>query len=231
MEKENLIRPSLLSADFLHLDNEIEEMIENKIDSIHYDVMDGTFVSQISFGEPIFKSLFNKYKDKINFDVHLMTINPLKQVKQFIDIGSRDITFHYEVFDNYENDIVELKKEYPDLKLGIAFSPDTKTSSLFPLLSLFDNVLVMSVVPGKGGQPYIIGSEKKIKELDDYRKEKHLNYKIIVDGGINETTGPLCLNNGCDHLVCGSYYFKKQNRKEAIDEIYNNYMKVENDSN
>ena len=226
MEKENIIRPSLLSADFSFLNDEIEDMIRHNIKSIHFDVMDGSFVSQISFGQPIFKSIYNRFKNRINFDVHLMTLNPIKQVKQFIDIGSRDITFHYEVFDNYQ-DYISLKNEYPDLKLGLAFSPDTEVEKILPSLPLFDNVLVMSVVPGKGGQPYIEGSERKVRKLNEYRKERNLNFKIIVDGGINEKTGPLCLQNGADYLVCGSYYFKAADKDKAIDDIYSNFVKVQ----
>ena len=220
MEKENLIRPSLLSADFSSFKSDIDEMINYSITSAHFDVMDGTFVDQISFGQPIFKSLLNKYKGKIDFDVHLMTVNPLKQVESFYQAGSRDITFHYEAYFKGYKKLKELKKQHPDLKLGIAISPSTAVEEVFSILDIFDQVLVMSVVPGKGGQPFIEGSEIKINKLDKYRKEKNLNYIIGVDGGINVVTGPLCANNGADFLVAGSYYFKAENRKESLKKIH-----------
>ena len=100
MEKEErILRPSLLSANFVSLKQDIDEMIELGIDDCHYDVMDGSFVEQISFGEPILKSIFKDYKDKIKFDVHLMTLNPYQNIRNFYDIGAREICFHYEVFD------------------------------------------------------------------------------------------------------------------------------------
>lgn len=220
MEKENLIRPSLLSADFTSLESDIDEMIKYSITSAHFDVMDGSFVDQISFGQPIFKSLLNKYKDKINFDIHLMTVNPLKQVESFYQAGSKDITFHYEAYFKGYRKLEEYKKQHPDLKLGIAISPCTHVEEIFSILDIFEQVLVMSVEPGKGGQPFVEGSEIKINKLDKYRKEKNLNYIIGVDGGINDKTGPLCAINGADYLVAGSYYFKAENREESLKKIH-----------
>lgn len=221
MEKEEyLIRPSLLSSSFLSLQDDIEEMISLNIKSCHYDVMDGTFVEQISFGQPILKSILKTYKDRINFDVHLMTINPLKQVNSFLELGSRDITFHYEVIADDLNSYINLKKEYPDLKLGIAISPETEEKKIFSILKYFDSVLVMSVVPGKGGQKYIEGSEDKIKNLSTFRKDNNLNFIIGVDGGINEKTGALCHKNGADYLVCGSYYFKASDRHIPLLDLH-----------
>ncbi|MCI7220075.1 MAG: ribulose-phosphate 3-epimerase [Candidatus Enterosoma sp.] len=216
MEKENLIRPSLLSADFSDLCKDIDEMISLNITHCHFDVMDGSFVSDISFGQPIYKSLVKRYQDRIVFDVHLMTLNPLKQVRSFIQAGSRDITFQIEAFNGEKEEIIELKKQFPDLKLGVAISPDTPFERVKEMIHLFDSILVMSVVPGKGGQKFIEGKEKKIEEINSYKKMHNLNLDIGVDGGINEITGPLCYLSGATYLVAGSFYFNKQDRKEGL---------------
>lgn len=220
MEKEErILRPSLLSADFSALGREIDEMISLNIKDCHYDVMDGTFVSDISFGEPVYKSLMKRYQGRIAFDVHLMCVDPLRHVKEFYKAGAREISFHFEAFDKNMEEIRKLREEMPDLKLGIAFSPCTEVSDVLPYLSLFDSVLVMSVVPGKGGQSYILGSEDKIQALSSYRKEKGLSYQIGVDGGINSSTCSLVYSHGADWMVCGSYYFKAQDRKALLEEF------------
>lgn len=210
------MRPSLLSADFSNLSKDIDEMISYGIKDCHFDVMDGSFVDEISFGEPLFRSLYSKYQGKIDFDVHLMTLNPLKQAKLFYDSGAREITIHYEVFDKDREKILALKKECPEIRLGLALNPDTEVSSVYPYLDLFSQVLVMSVVPGKGGQSYIPGSEDKISELDKYRKTHSLSYLIGVDGGINEKTAGLVFSHHVDWMVCGSYYFRSKDRKELV---------------
>lgn len=220
MEKETVVRPSLLSADFLHLEQDIQEMISLGITHCHFDVMDGSFVENISFGKTIFDAV-KKFQDQILFDVHLMTLDPLRQAGNFASYGAKEISFHFEAMTL--GDIVrirEFRAKYPDVKLGIAFSPETSASELFTVLPLFDFVLVMSVVPGKGGQAFLKGSEDKIAALKDYRKEHGLSYLIGVDGGINETTGPLCLNAGADFLVAGSYYFKSEDKKASLARIH-----------
>ena len=221
MEKETLIRPSLLSADFNHLGDAIKEAIDLGVQDIHYDVMDGTFVDSISFGEPIFKVVNKAFGESIAFDVHLMCVNPLKQVSQFAALGCKEISFHYEALTLGDIPrIKEIRGQYPELKLGLAFSPETSVDEIKNLLSLFDFVLVMSVVPGKAGQKYIEGSEKKIAQLDEYRKNFNLSFKIGVDGGINNITGPLCVDSGVDWLVAGSYYFNAENKTEALNSLH-----------
>ncbi len=221
MEKEErILRPSLLSANFVSLKQDIDEMIELGIDDCHYDVMDGSFVEQISFGEPILKSIFKDYKDKIKFDVHLMTLNPYQNIRNFYDIGAREICFHYEVFDKNIDEIIKLKKECPDIELGIAFSPETNVEDVLPSVHLFSNVLVMSVVPGKGGQSYINGSEDKILKLYEFRNKNNLSFKIGVDGGINLNTAKIVFDNHVDWMVCGSYYFKSSDKKKLLKEFH-----------
>ncbi|MFA6860793.1 MAG: ribulose-phosphate 3-epimerase [Bacilli bacterium] len=220
MEKETLIRPSLLSSDFTDLKKDLRSLTALKITHCHFDVMDGTFVDNISFGEPFFKSVNDKYSKKITFDVHLMTEDPLRQARQFALLGAKEISFHYEALHNKYRKYRKLRKDFPDVKFGLAFSPETDVSLVIGLASMFDFFLVMSVVPGKGGQSYIPGSENKVKRLDQIRKMNKLNFQIGVDGGLNEITGPLCYQNGADFLVMGSYFFHAPDRKKALDDVH-----------
>ena len=221
MEKETLVRPSLLSADFNHLGDAIEEALSLGITNIHYDVMDGTFVDAISFGEPVFKRVNLIYGNQIIFDVHLMTVNPLKQVNQFAALGCKEICFHFETLTLGDiPKIKEVRDRYPNIKIGLAFSPETEVDELKNLFNFFDFILVMSVIPGKAGQKFITGSEKKIAQLNEYRKTFGLDFKIGVDGGINDVTGPLCVENGVDWLVAGSYYFNATNKKVALNSLH-----------
>jgi ribulose-phosphate 3-epimerase len=223
MEKETLIRPSLLSADFAALGKDISEMIDLGIESCHFDVMDGSFVSDISFGEPIFKALQVAYGDRIRFDVHLMTVDPLRQARAFASLGAREISLHYETLPHISLEAIKaFQEEFPQVSLGLAFSPETDVSRVLGLASLFRFFLVMSVVPGKGGQSFIEGSEKKIQRLCEMRATNHLSFQIGVDGGINETTGPLCVKAGADFLVMGSAYFGASSRKEALALLHKN---------
>lgn len=216
MEKETVIRPSLLSFDFLNLNQDRKERISLNIATCHYDVRDGHFVHDISFGEPLFKRLRKSYPE-IGFDVHLRVTNPLEKARSFAEAGCKDITIHYEA--RTIGDLPkrkQLKNDFPRLKLGIALSPESKPQEIQDFLSLFDSVLIRSVVPGKGGQSFIEGSEDKIKFLSDFRKEHQLSYLIGVDGGINEKTGPICYENGADYRVAGSAYKKSRNKKETL---------------
>jgi len=217
MEKEVTVRPSLLSCDFLNLGKEIEEAISLNIACLHYDVMDGSFVEDISFGEKIFAPLIKAYGDRITFDVHLMVEHPLRHVERFAQLGARIISVHIETLKLGDIATIHgLRSRYPDLKLGIALNPDTKVEEVTPWLPLFDFVLVMSVVPGKGGQAFIEGSQDKIAAFKKYKEEHSLTYEIEVDGGINDKTGPLCLKAGCDYLVAGSFFYHSLDKSKAL---------------
>lgn len=222
MEKETLIRPSLLSADFTNLNKDLRTLIALKITHCHFDVMDGTFVNNISFGEPLFKSVNDRYGKKITFDVHLMTLSPLRQAKQFALLGAKEISFHYEAMHNHFNQVKRLKKQFPNVKFGLAVSPETDISFVLGLTNLFDYFLIMSVIPGKGGQSFIPGSELKVKRLAEVRKMNNLHFEIGVDGGLNDITGPLCYQNGADFLVMGSYFFKAPDRALALEKVHKN---------
>ena len=218
MEKEIIIAPSILSADFLNLKKEIKDVYEGGAKFLHFDVMDGHFVPNISFGAPILKCIS---KNKLLFnDVHLMIDNPQKYAIDFIKAGADLITFHYEAMHSNEEIIgfINFLKSN-DVKAGLSIKPNTKVEQIKDFLPLIDLVLVMSVEPGFGGQKFNEIALDKIEELDIIRRQSGFKYLIEVDGGINKETGLLCKTKGVDVLVAGSYIYNKDNRKEAIDSL------------
>ena len=221
MEKEIIIAPSILSADFLNLEKEIKDVHEGGAKFLHFDVMDGHFVPNISFGAPILKCIS---KNKLLFnDVHLMIDNPQKYAIDFIKAGADLITFHYEAMHSNEEiiDFVNFLKSN-DVKAGLSIKPNTKVEQIKEFLPLIDLVLVMSVEPGFGGQKFNEIALDKIETLDKIRRQNDFKYLIEVDGGINKETGLLCKTKGADVLVAGSYIYNKDNRKEAIDSLLGN---------
>ncbi len=210
------ISPSILSADFRCLENSINKV--NAASILHIDVMDGIFVPNISFGQGIQKQIRSSFKDMI-FDTHLMIIDPIKYIKDFVDAGSDYITFHIEADSNIK-DTIDLIHSY-NKKAGLSIKPNTKWEDLIPYLDDIDLVLVMSVEPGFGGQSFMPNSIDKIKNLDLYRKNNNLNYLISVDGGINDKTYKLVRDAGVDLAVMGSYLFKQENPNQIINQIEN----------
>ena len=210
--KKTLLAPSLLSADFSDLESAVKK-IENEGGSIvHIDVMDGQFVPQISYGQPVIKSI--RKLTSLPFDVHLMVEKPELMVDSFASAGSDWITFHYEStvhIDRLINHIHELGK-----KCGISIVPSTPVSALSQILHLVDLVLVMSVNPGFGGQSFIPYTLEKVRDLDKIRTEKNLSFKISVDGGINEKNYKQVAEAGADILVAGSYVFGAEDPIKTI---------------
>lgn len=218
MEKKFMVAPSILSADLLNLGDEIQKMMDVGVKYIHFDVMDGHFVPNISFGIPVLKSLGHKF-NQIN-DVHLMISEPDRYVEEFIKAGGDIITFHFEAL----KDDKEVAKTIGHIcglgaKCGISIKPNTPVEAIKKFLPFVDLVLVMSVEPGFGGQSFMENSLPKIKELDLIRKEMNYGYIIEVDGGINDKTAPLVKEAGVDLLVSGSYLFKASNLKEAYEDL------------
>jgi len=212
------ISPSILSADFNKMREELDSLVALDIKYIHFDVMDGNFVNNISFGIPVLKSL-KKGNYPLLFDVHLMITKPLKYAVDFLDGGADILTFHYEAVTKNELakliDIIHSKNKL----VGISIKPNTKPQVLLPYLDKIDLVLVMSVEPGFGGQKFMVESLEKIKFLANYKKEKGLDFIIEVDGGINEATSKDVILAGANMLVAGSYIFSNNDRKKAIDSL------------
>lgn len=214
-----IIAPSILAADFSCLDKEIKRIENSGAEWIHFDVMDGHFVNNISFGIPVLKSI-SKSTNLIK-DVHLMIEDPKKYVKPFIDAGADIITFHLEAL-NGEKEVIELidliKQE--GKKVGISIKPGTSVEQLFPFLPLIDLVLIMSVEPGFGGQEFMLNATTKILKLKEYiALNKDVKFYIEVDGGINDVTGPVCVFYGADVLVAGTYLFKAEDMKNALSKL------------
>ena len=209
------IAPSLLSADFTCLKDEI-----NKIETaqwIHYDVMDGHFVPNISFGHSILNDV-SKITD-MYLDVHLMISEPAKYIDNFIASKASLIVFHYEavVKEEVDNLIDYIKNQHVDV--GISIKPDTPVEEILPFLSKLDLVLVMSVEPGFGGQEFNPIALDKISTLAKLKKDHQYHYLIEVDGGINEITAKQCRQAGADVLVAGSYIFNSDDYSKAIESL------------
>ena len=205
--KKIKISPSILSADFSQLAEEIKRLEDGGADLIHVDVMDGHFVPNLTIGPPVIKSL-RKYT-KLLFDVHLMIAPVHKYIKDYANAGSDIITFHPEATDNLDetiNHIKELKK-----KVGISLNPDSPIELIRDKLSEIDQVLVMSVYPGFGGQEFMPETIPKISELKKIKDNLKLNFDIEVDGGINFKNAKSVINAGANILVSGTTIFKENN--------------------
>tara|TARA_Y100000590_G_scaffold200054_1_gene227228 strand:+ start:28 stop:687 length:660 start_codon:yes stop_codon:yes gene_type:complete len=205
--KKIKISPSILSADFSQLGNEIKKLEEGGADLIHVDVMDGHFVPNLTIGPPVIKAL-RKYT-KIPFDVHLMISPVHKYIKDYADAGANIITIHPEATKNLLDSIKHIKKL--NKKVGVSLNPDTKTSVILDYLDKIDLVLIMSVYPGFGGQKFMPEVVKKIEELNEIKINKNLNFDIEVDGGINFSNSKIVVDAGANILVSGTTIFKENN--------------------
>lgn len=200
----NILSPSILSADFTKLGEEIETIDNAGAEYIHVDVMDGMFVPSISYGMPVIKSI-RKSTGKV-FDVHLMISEPIRYITDFAASGADMITVHVEACSDVVATIEKIR-EYK-LKVGITLNPDTPVSAIKPYLNRVDMVLIMSVNPGFGGQKFITSSVDKIKEVKRLRDELNLSYDIEVDGGINIDNLATVLEAGANVIVAGSAIFR-----------------------
>jgi ribulose-phosphate 3-epimerase len=209
------ISPSILSADFNHLGNDILMLNQSEADWIHFDVMDGVFVPNISYGLPVIQHV-KKIATK-PLDVHLMIINPDPFIKPFADSGADILTVHYEVCNHLHRTVGAIHQE--GMKAGVCLNPATPVHLLEDIINDVDLVLLMSVNPGFGGQKFIQNTIQKVIRLRKLIEEKHANVLIEIDGGINFETGKLLFDAGADVLVAGSFVFGAENPMITIEKL------------
>jgi ribulose-phosphate 3-epimerase len=210
---DTIIAPSLLAADFSQLKEDLLKI--KKAPWLHLDVMDGHFVPNLSFGIPVIEAI-RPHSTQV-FDTHLMVSNPSHLLGAYIKAGADRITFHVEVDEPIEPMMAMLKEK--NIPVGLAIKPKTPVAMLLPYLEHLDQVLVMSVEPGFGGQAFMPSALEVIDTLDDIRSQRGLKFLIGVDGGIDHQNGLECVQRGADFLVAGSFIFKAK-KPEAMIEVF-----------
>jgi ribulose-phosphate 3-epimerase len=211
-----IVSPSLLAADFLHLDSEMDMINRSEAEWLHLDVMDGVFVPNISFGFPVLEAVASKCKKKL--DVHYMIVQPEKFIQQTAKLGAMMMNVHYEVCPHLHRTIQEIHAA--GMKAGVTLNPATPVSVLEDIICDVELVLLMSVNPGFGGQVFIENTIKKVQQLRKLIDESGSKALIEVDGGVQQETAPRLVAAGTDVLVAGSYVFRSAHPEQTIHELH-----------
>ena len=215
--RKNILAPSILAADFGHLENDIRETVNAGARFLHIDVMDGMFVPSISFGMPVIQSI--RRCTDCTFDVHLMIEQPERYIEDFKACGADSITVHAEATKHLHRVIQQIKS--CGCRAGVALNPSTPLSALDHVIEDVDMVLIMTVNPGFGGQKFIPHTLQKVSELRELIERTHSHALIEVDGGVNLETAPLLKQAGADVLVAGNAVFKAPDMIEMVHQLKN----------
>ena len=211
----NKIAPSILAADYANFASELKRIEETSAEYVHIDIMDGQFVPNISFGADVVASM--RKHSKLVFDCHLMVVNPERFVDAFAQAGADIMTVHAESTLHIHGALQKIKKA--GMKAGVVINPGTPVSAIEPVLSLVDQVLIMTVNPGFGGQAFIPEMLEKVQKVAKIRDEKGYDFDIEVDGGVDNKTIKACYQAGANVFVAGSYLFKASDLTAQVETL------------